>query len=98
LVASGCSFRARGLLYTDTIQPLCKDLRATPLGLKRGDGSSKRIQIPTTRFDITAEWDSRAIGDIAKENDIETVYGCDSRIQSLLMGLWRKDTVIVYGE
>lgn len=98
LVASGCAFPARGFVYTDTVQPLCQDLRGTILGSKSADGSSKRIQIPTTRFDITAEWDTRAIGDIAKENGISTVYGCDSRIQSLLMGLWRKDTVIVYGE
>jgi hypothetical protein len=94
----GCAFPARGLVYTDTVQPLCQDLRGTTLGSKSADGSSKRIQIPTTRFDITAEWDSRAIGDIAKEHGISTVNGCDSRIQSLLMGLWRKDTVIVYGE
>lgn len=97
-MVSGCALPARGFVYTDTVQPLCHDLRGTPLGTKSGDGSSKRIQIPTTRLDITAEWDSRAIGDIAKENGIATVYGCDSRIQSLLMGLWRKDTVIVYGE
>jgi hypothetical protein len=29
---------------------------------------------------------------------MQTVYGCDSRRQSFLLGLWRKDEVIIYGE
>lgn len=95
---AGCSPRARGIIYSDTVQPLCKDLRGTTLGSKTGDGSSKRLQIPTTRLDITAEWDSRAIGDIAKEHGMQTVYACDTRVESVLLGLWRRDTVIVYGE
>ena len=89
---------SRGLLYTDTVQPLCVDMRGTPLGARSASGSSKRLEIPTTRVDISAEWDSRAIGDIAREHGLTTVYGCDSRRQSLLAGLWRKDEVIIYGE
>ena len=95
---SGCGVVSRGLLYTDTIQPLCRDLRGTTLGLREGRGDSKRIEIPTTRIDLSAEWDSRAIGDIARKNGIKTVYGCDSRRQSYVLGLWRQDEVIIYGE
>jgi len=95
---SGCGVVSRGVLYTDTIQPLCKDARGTILGEKRGSGSSKRVEIPTTQIDITAEWDSRAIGDIAKANGISTVYSCDTRRRSYLFGVWRSDEVIVYGE
>lgn len=97
-LCSGCGLVSRGLIYTDTVQPLCRDLRGTTLGSKVGSGSSKRIEIPTTRVDISAEWDSRAIGDIAKQHGISTVYGCDSRRQSYVLGIWRKDEVIVYGE
>jgi hypothetical protein len=98
LWTAGCGVVSRGLLYTDTVQPLCKDLRGTSLGTKAGRGNSKRIEIPTTRIDITAEWDTRAIGDIAKANGITKVHGCDSRRQSYVLGIWRKDEVIVYGE
>jgi hypothetical protein len=94
----GCGVITRGLLYTDTIQPLCVDARGTSLGTRSAAGSSKRVEIPTTQVDISAEWDSRAIGDIAREHGITTVYGCDSRRQSVLLGLWRKDEVIIYGE
>jgi hypothetical protein len=95
---SGCGVVSRGLLYTDTTQPLCRDLRGTDLGSKVGSGSSKRVEIPTTQIDLTAEWDSRAIGDIARTHGITTVHGCDSRRQSYVLGLWRRDEVIIYGE
>ena len=95
---SGCGVITRGVIYTDTIQPLCTDARGTTVGSKRASGSSKRVEIPTTRVDIGAEWDSRAIGDIAKANGITTVYSCETRRQSILFGLWRRDEVIIYGE
>lgn len=98
VVVSGCGIVTRGMIYTDTVQPLCRDLRGTALGTMVGRGSSKRVEIPTSRIDITAEWDSRAIGDIARQHGMKTVYGCDSRRQSVLLGLWRRDEVIVYGE
>ena len=94
----GCGVVSRGLIYTDTIQPLCKDLRGTSLGSRTGVGSSKRLEIPTTRIDISAEWDSRALGDIAREHGISVIHSCDSRRQSVLFGIWRRDGVIIYGE
>lgn len=98
MMLSGCGMITRGMIYTDTTQPLCKDARGTILGESAARGSSKRLQIPTTRVDFSAEWDSRAIGDIAREHGIKTVYACDSRRQSVLFGLWRRDEVIIYGE
>ncbi len=95
---TGCGIISRGAIYTDTIQPLCVDARGTSLGTRSASGSSKRLEIPTTRIDISAEWDTRAIGDIAREHGMTTVHGCDSRRQSILLGLWRKDEVIIYGD
>ena len=95
---TGCGVITRGVIYTDTTQPLCKDARGTIIGNVSSRGSSKRLQIPTTRVDIGAEWDSRAIGDIAREHGMKTVYTCDARRQSILFGLWRRDEVIIYGE
>jgi len=97
-LVSGCGVVSRGLLYTDTVQPLCRDLRGTDLGGKVGSGSSKRVEIPTTQIDLTTEWDSRAIGDIARKHGISVVHGCDSRRQSYVLGIWRRDEVIIYGE
>lgn len=95
VVQAGC---LPGLLYTDTTQPFCTNLRGTPLGSSSGEGSSKKIELPTTRIDVSAEWDSRAIGDIAKQQGIETIRGCDSRRQSYVLGIWREDSIVVYGD
>ena len=73
-------------------------MRNTKLGSKVAKGSSYRAKIPTTRIDLTAEWSSRAIGDIAKKNNIETIYFCDQKIVSVLGGIFRKEQVIVYGD
>ncbi len=98
LVNVGCGVVPRGLLYTDTIQPFCHDLRGTKFGSKSAVGSSKRVKVPTTQVDLSAEWDTRAIGDIARRSGIETVYGCDSRRESILLGIWSRDEIIIYGE
>jgi hypothetical protein len=95
LTLSGCT---TGLLYTDIVRPECKDLRGTTLGTKVVRNGSYRIDIPTPRIDITAEWDSKAVGDIAKSNGIHTVYACDERTVSILGGLFRKEEIIIYGE
>ena len=93
-----CSCSAQGYLYTDVTEPECLDMRATKIGTKVGVGRTIRVEIPTTRVDVTAEWSSRAIGDAAKANDISTVYFCDKRTLSFLGGLYLKQQIIVYGD
>ncbi|HMO19020.1 MAG TPA: TRL domain-containing protein [Oligoflexia bacterium] len=89
---------APGLLYTDIIRPECTDMRGTTLGTKSARGGAYKVEIPTNRIDLTAEWNSKAIGDIAKKNGLTKVYGCDQRTLSILAGIFRKEEIIVYGE
>lgn len=94
VTAVGCT---PGFLYTNTTTPYCKNLRGTPLGPLQGIGSTKRVSIPTGRLDLTAEWDSRGIHDIAEANGIAEVLGCDQRRLSVLGGLYSSRHIIVYG-
>jgi hypothetical protein len=97
LFISGCS---PGLVYTDIVRPYCKDLRGTDLGDKIAYGDTKEVEIPTSRIiriDLSAQWDSRAIGDIAKSHGMKVVNGCDRRVISVLGGLWKQQEIIVYG-
>lgn len=87
-----------GFIYTDITRPECVDMRNTNSGFKSAAGNTKRLEIPTTRIDITAEWSSRAIGDIAKANNINTVLYCDKSTFSLLGGIYKKQEIIIYGE
>jgi hypothetical protein len=88
----------RGLLYANTIQPLCRDARGTGLGAKVATLATNAVEIPTTRIDLSVEWSSRAIGDIATQNGMTTVYSCDIHREYFLLGIWRRDQVIVYGK
>lgn len=94
VTTAGC---ARGFLYTNITTPYCENLRGTPLGPLQGVGSTKRVSIPTGRLDLTAEWDSRGIHDIAEANGINEVLGCDQRRLSILGGLYSSRHIIVYG-
>lgn len=95
---AGCGRFPRGLLYTDYIEPLCQDARGTRLGNTTTSGATKGVEVPLVRVNLSAEWDTRAIGEIARLQGLSTIYGCDIRREFYLLGLWRRDEVIVYGE
>ena len=94
VASSGC---ARGFLYTNVTTPYCTNMRGTELGSGEGIGSTKKISLPTGRIDLTAEWDSRGIHDVAAANGILEVMGCDQRRLSVLGGLYSSRHIIVYG-
>ena len=89
---------APGLIYSDIVRPECTDMRGTGLGTKVGRSGSFKVDIPTSRIDITAERGSKAFGDIAKENNFTKFYSCDERTISILGGLFRKEELILYGD
>ena len=97
LLLTGCGRFPRGLLYTDYIEPLCQNIRGKELGEKIVAGSTKGIEIPLTRLNLSTEWSSRAIGDVAKKHGIETVNGCDIRREYYVLGIWRREELLVYG-
>ncbi len=90
LLLGGCS---QGLLYTHTISPLSTNMDRTPTASRTGSGKVKHLQYYTS-----VTWDSNAIGRIANESGIETIYFADLETHSVLLGIWRQFTVHVYGE
>ena len=73
-------------------------MRSTPTATSVARGGTYKVEIPVTRIDMSAEWNSRAIGEVAKRQGIETVYFCDQRTLSILGGIYRKREIIVYGK
>jgi len=96
ILCSSCT--ARGYLYTSVVKPYCKDMRSTKVGTKTGKGAFYQVKIPTSNFDLTTQWNSKAIGDIARANNIETIYFCDQKLVSVLGGIYKKEQIIVYGD
>ncbi|SPD73910.1 conserved hypothetical protein [uncultured Desulfobacterium sp.] len=101
LTVTSCSqLHPRGLIYSHVTTPLDVNFSKTPAGMNHGDASIKHIHIPYV--DLDAIWSSNAIGDIARENGIETVYFADLEKVSFLglkgTGVWNKYTVHIYGK
>jgi len=91
-VLPGC---VSGLIYTHVTTPLDLDLNNTPVFTGRqqaGKGDTKTI-----RYYVQIDWDSNAIGDIAKKAGLTEVHYADLETLSVL-GIWTQKTVHVYGQ
>ena len=104
LVSTGCGAVVKnghavlvGAVYTRVKYPLTTDLNHTPTAIDTGGGKIVRIKEPFSGYGISAEFYSNAIGGIAERHGLKTVYYADVERFSIL-GIWRHDEVIVYGE
>jgi hypothetical protein len=99
LLMSGCSSSPMpGLIYTRLKCPLTWDLHDTPVP-QTIPRHAKIIEIsePFTGLSINARLKSNAIGEIAREHGLATLYFADQEYFSVL-GIWTYQKVILYGE
>jgi hypothetical protein len=91
VILQGCT---EGLIYTHTTRPLTTNYERTPnnINSKSGDGATKQIDIQ-----LSVEWDSNGIGEIAREHGFEEVYYADIETFEVLFGIWEKEYVHIYG-
>ena len=83
-----------GAIYTHTIQPLSTDLNQTPVA----GGPAKRGDVKQVRFRmVDVRWDENAIGEIARDNGIHTIYYADVEVLRIL-SVWTQTWTLVYGE
>jgi hypothetical protein len=92
----GCS--ARGLLYTNTTEPYSRTFRDTPVGRKSIVINSHRIKEPLSQLRIAGEWDSDVIMRLVREAGITDLHHIDIKTLSILLGTYRRQTLIVYGD
>ena len=91
---SGC---VTGIIYSDVTEPLVLNMRNTPVGESPAEGSTKQLAYPLVTAGLQVNWDSIAIGDAMKAGGLTKAYFADLRTRSVLLGLWQKQTIIVYG-
>jgi hypothetical protein len=98
LALAGCGLKPYGYIYTNIKLPLTEDLDNTPIpGTDPDTGRILEIKEPFTGAGIYARVNSNAIGDIAKENGMHTLYFADQQLFSIL-GIWKVERTILYGE
>jgi len=96
LALAGCA--PLGLLYTDTVVPFSKKFDETPIGTKRCVIESQQIKEPITRYNIYAEWSWDFILTEAKKAGISDIYYMDKRTLSILFGVYKRESLRIYGD
>jgi hypothetical protein len=86
-----------GLVFNHTTLPLTTDINNTPADVTHAEGKIIQIKEPFSGYGLYAEWDSNAIGDIAKANGLKKVYYADMEVFSIF-SIWTKRKVHIYGE
>lgn len=98
LCLSGCGTGPLiGLVYTNVKLPLTADLNATPVP-DTPPASDRIVEIkePFTGIGMYARVSVNAIGEIALQNGVETLYFADQEVFSIL-GVWKTNRVFLYG-
>ena len=101
LLLTGCGLAPRsaisGYIYEHYRKPYTVDLKNTPVAWKSGGGKVVEIQEPFSGYGVSAEFNSNAVGDIARENGISRVYWADMEYFNVL-GIWKEQRLYIYGE
>lgn len=96
MIFSCCSC---GWLYTNTTTPLTCDIHnGTPVMYEKGSSNQFQLQEPITAAGMKVVWASNGIGDVAKKRGLKNIYYADLIHKSILLGIYQRDTVVVYGE
>lgn len=97
LLLAGCA-PPYGLIYSDTVAPYSTKFNETPAGTRRCVISSHQIREPVTGRNIYAEWTSSFILNEARKAGITEIYYMDKRTLSVLFGIYRRESLLIYGD
>jgi len=96
LALVGCT--PTGMIYSDTTRPYSRVFRETPVGTKRCVLHDHQIKEPVTGFNISAEWTAERIKNEAEMAGIKDIYYIDQRTFSILLGIYKRKSLIIYGD
>ena len=93
LVLAGC-----GLIYTNTVVPFSKEFKATQVGTKRCVIINHQVKEPVTGYNLYAEWTTSYILDEARKAGIKDINYIDKKTLSILAGIYKRESLIIYGD
>ena len=94
VLLSGCQI---ALIYKDVTKPLVVNMGDTPIAGDRATSRVFTIKEPISAARVAVEWNSKGIGDAAKRAGFQEIYFADLRVQSAVLGIWKRETVQVWG-
>lgn len=90
-VLAGCT---HGMLFTAVTEPATLEFHHTPVGSKTCTLANHRVEYNR----VSVEWDASRVKDLALQVGMTNIYYADLRTVSILRGVYRKKTLIVYGD
>ncbi|MBA3052478.1 MAG: TRL domain-containing protein [Candidatus Omnitrophota bacterium] len=92
------SFSPPGLLYKKVIEPHSTDFKKTPVGSKSAMLDRHMITRVGSGYNLSAEWDRDNINDVTRQTGIKKIYYTDIETTSVLLGLYSRKRIIIYGD
>jgi hypothetical protein len=87
-----------GLIYSDTVVPYSRRFDATPAGTKHCVINSHQVREPISGYNIYAEWSTGYILNEARKAGIKNIYYMDKRTLSFLIGIYKRESLLIYGD
>lgn len=87
-----------GRIYTNKTIAYSDDFNKTPIGSKVCYIEDFKIKEPVSGYNINAEWMTSSVVEQARQSGISKIYFADVKVFSILMGIYSKNTLVVYGE
>ena len=98
LALSGCVTPPYGFLYTRKVVPYTREFRETPVGMKQCVVREHQIKEPFSGYSMYVEWSAGYLQSEAKKAGITTIHYVDKETLSLLFGIYKRESLIVYGD
>jgi hypothetical protein len=95
-ITAGCSVSGR--LVTNSTKPYTRNFDNTPVGSKQCVLNDFRLREPISGHSISAEWTTDKILKVAEEAGMTNVYYADMHTLSLLLGIYKRKKLIIYGD
>jgi hypothetical protein len=88
---TGCS--SPGLIYTNITRPDTTNFNNSPIGSKICRVNAHRLKVR-----VSGEWSSKIIDNAMREAGMTKCYYVDVKTLSLLLGTYKRTTLILYGD
>lgn len=102
LLLGGCSGLGssvvQGHLYTNVVRPYSTDFRDSPVGSKRCVLDEHQLREPVSGYGVAVEWTADRILAAANEAGISRVSYTEMQTLSFLLGIYRRQRLIIYGD
>lgn len=93
ILLSGC-----GLIYSNTVYPYSSKFNETPVGTKRCIINKYQIREPLSGYSLYAEWTANHIRKEAEKAGIKDIYYMDKKTLNILLGIYRRESLYIYGD